>query len=102
MALSSGEQLGHYKIQSMIGKGGMGEVYLGTDTRLDRSVAIKVSSREFNDRFEREARAISALNHPNICTLHDIGPNYLVCLLYTSDAADERSSVDLGGRRIIK
>ena len=78
MALSSGEQLGHYKIVSMIGKGGMGEVYLGTDTRLGRSVAIKVSSREFNDRFEREARAISTLNHPNICTLHDVGPNYLV------------------------
>ncbi|MBZ5677322.1 MAG: protein kinase [Acidobacteriia bacterium] len=78
MPLSSGEQLGHYKIVSMIGKGGMGEVYLGTDTRLDRSVAIKVSAREFNDRFEREARAISALNHPNICTLHDVGPNYLV------------------------
>jgi len=78
MSLSSGEQLGHYKIVSMIGKGGMGEVYLGADTRLDRPVAIKVSSREFNDRFEREARAISALNHPNICTLYDIGPNYLV------------------------
>jgi eukaryotic-like serine/threonine-protein kinase len=78
MPLSPGEQLGHYKIVSMIGKGGMGEVYLGTDTRLGRSVAIKVSSREFNDRFEREARAISQLNHPNICTLHDIGPNYLV------------------------
>jgi len=78
MELSPGEQLGHYKILSMIGKGGMGEVYLGTDTRLDRPVAIKVSSREFNDRFEREARAISALNHPNICTLHDVGPNYLV------------------------
>jgi serine/threonine protein kinase len=78
MPLSAGEQLGHYKIVSMIGKGGMGEVYLGTDTRLGRSVAIKVSSREFNDRFEREARAISALNHPNICTLHDVGPNYLV------------------------
>ena len=78
MPLSSGEQLGHYKILSLIGKGGMGEVYLGTDTRLGRSVAIKVSSREFNDRFEREARAISALNHPNICTLHDVGPNYLV------------------------
>src|SRR5678816_924629 len=115
MPLSSGEQLGHYKILSMIGKGGMGEVYLATDMRLDRSVAIKVSSREFNDRFEREAKAISTLNHPNICTLHDIGPNYLVmehiegetlskiigrgplpldkalgyaCLLYTSDAAD--------------
>jgi len=78
MALSPGEQLGHYKILSMIGKGGMGEVYLGTDTRLDRPVAIKVSSREFNDRFEREARAISTLNHPHICTLHDVGSNYLV------------------------
>jgi len=78
MPLSSGEQLGHYKILSMIGKGGMGEVYLGTDTRLGRSVAIKVSSREFNDRFEREAQAISTLNHPNICTLYDVGPNYLV------------------------
>jgi eukaryotic-like serine/threonine-protein kinase len=78
MPLSFGEQLGHYKIVSMIGKGGMGEVYLGTDTRLDRPVAIKVSTREFNDRFEREARAISALNHPNICTLYDVGPNYLV------------------------
>ena len=78
MPLSSGEELGNYKILSMIGKGGMGEVYLGTDTRLGRSVAVKVSSREFNDRFEREARAISALNHPNICTLYDIGPNYLV------------------------
>ena len=78
MPLSSGEQLGHYKILSMIGKGGMGEVYLGTDTRLGRSVAIKVSSREFNDRFEREAHAISTLNHPNICTLYDVGPSYLV------------------------
>jgi Tol biopolymer transport system component len=78
MPLSSGEQLGHYKILSMIGKGGMGEVYLSTDTRLGRSVAIKVSSREFNDRFGREARAISTLNHPNICTLYDVGPNYLV------------------------
>jgi len=78
MPLSSGEQLGHYKIISMVGKGGMGEVYLGTDIRLGRSVAIKVSSREFNDRFEREAQAISTLNHPNICTLYDVGPNYLV------------------------
>ena len=56
----------------------MGMVYRATDTRLGRSVAIKVSAKEFNDRFEREARAISALNHPNICTLYDVGPNYLV------------------------
>src|SRR5262245_20247506 len=78
MKLSAGDKLGPYEIASLIGKGGMGEVYRGTDTRLGRQVAIKVSSREFNDRFEREARAISALNHPNICTLHDVGPNYLV------------------------
>jgi serine/threonine protein kinase/dipeptidyl aminopeptidase/acylaminoacyl peptidase len=78
MRLSSGDKLGPYEITGLIGKGGMGEVYQGTDTRLGRLVAIKVSSREFNDRFEREAKAISALNHPNICTLYDIGPNYLV------------------------
>ncbi|MBZ5632126.1 MAG: serine/threonine-protein kinase [Acidobacteriia bacterium] len=78
MRFSAGDKLGPYEITGLIGKGGMGEVYRGTDTRLGRSVAIKVSSREFNDRFEREARAISTLNHPNICTLHDIGPNYLV------------------------
>src|SRR5579862_3829411 len=78
MRLSPGDKLGPYEIVSLIGKGGMGEVYRGTDTRLGRPVAIKVSSREFNDRFEREATAISSLNHPNICTLYDVGPNYLV------------------------
>src|SRR6516162_7065413 len=78
MRFSAGDKLGPYEITELIGKGGMGEVYRGVDTRLGRSVAIKVSAREFNDRFEREARAISSLNHPNICTLHDIGPNYLV------------------------
>jgi serine/threonine protein kinase/Tol biopolymer transport system component len=78
MRLSTGDKLGPYEITGLIGKGGMGEVYRATDTRLNRPVAIKVSSREFNDRFEREAKAISALNHPNICTLYDIGPNYLV------------------------
>ena len=78
MALSAGDKLGPYEIVALIGKGGMGEVYRATDTRLGRPVAIKVSAREFSDRFEREARAISALNHPNICTLYDVGPNYLV------------------------
>jgi eukaryotic-like serine/threonine-protein kinase len=78
MRLTPGDKLGPYEIVALIGTGGMGEVYRGTDTRLGRSVAIKVSSREFNDRFEREARAISTLNHPNICTLYDVGPNYLV------------------------
>jgi eukaryotic-like serine/threonine-protein kinase len=56
----------------------MGEVYKARDTRLDRTVAIKVSAREFGERFQREAQAIASLNHPNICTLHDVGPDYLV------------------------
>src|SRR6202049_2613302 len=56
----------------------MGEVSRATDTRLHREVAIKVASAQFNERFEREARAVAALNHPHICTLHDVGPNYLV------------------------
>jgi len=76
--LKPGDTLGPYRIDALIGKGGMGEVYRGTDTRLGRPVAIKVSAREFSDRFEREAQAISSLNHPNICTLYDVGPNYLV------------------------
>jgi Tol biopolymer transport system component/predicted Ser/Thr protein kinase len=78
MAFSAGDKLGPYEIVALIGKGGMGEVYRATDTRLGRPVAIKISAHEFSDRFEREARTISALNHPNICTLYDVGPNYLV------------------------
>src|SRR3984893_13301339 len=73
-----GEKLGPYEILSRIGEGGMGEVFKARDTRLDRTVAIKVSKAEFSERFEREARAVAALNHPHICTLHDVGPNYLV------------------------
>jgi serine/threonine protein kinase len=56
----------------------MGDVYRARDLRLKRDVAIKVSAAQFTERFDREAQAIAALNHPNICTLHDIGPNYLV------------------------
>src|ERR1017187_7815213 len=78
MALSPGDKLGPYEIIAPIGKGGMGEVYKARDTRLDRIVALKVSGAEFNERFEREAKAIAALNHSNICTLHDVGPDYLV------------------------
>jgi serine/threonine protein kinase len=73
-----GDMLGPYRVDSLIGKGGMGEVYRGTDTRLGRPVALKVSARQFSDRFEREAKAISSLNHANICTLYDVGPNFLV------------------------
>src|ERR1700682_2860629 len=78
MQLSAGDKLGPYEILAPIGAGGMGEVYKARDTRLDRIVALKVSKREFSERFEREARAISALNHSHICQLYDLGPNYLV------------------------
>src|ERR1017187_9414352 len=88
MALAPGTKLGPYEIQSLLGAGGMGEVYRGRDTRLDRTVAIKVlpshlsSDPESKQRMEREAKAISALQHANICTLYDIGTqdgtNFLV------------------------
>ena len=78
MALSPGTRLGPYEILSLIGAGGMGEVYKARDTRLGRDIAIKVSPEKFNERFEREARAVAALNHPHICQLYDVGPNYLV------------------------
>jgi tetratricopeptide (TPR) repeat protein/predicted Ser/Thr protein kinase len=73
-----GARLGPYRIENKVGEGGMGEVYRAVDTRLGRTVAIKLSREKFSDRFEREARAIAALNHPHICTLYDVGPNYLV------------------------
>jgi serine/threonine protein kinase len=78
MPLSACDKLGPYEILSLIGAGGMGEVYKARDTRLDRTVAIKVSKEKFSERFEREARAVAALNHPNICQLYDVGPDYLV------------------------
>ena len=78
MTLSTGTKLGPYEILAPIGAGGMGEVYRAHDPRLRRDVAIKVSAQQFSDRFEREARAIAALNHSNICQVYDIGPNYLV------------------------
>jgi len=73
-----GERLGPYEVLSLVGSGGMGEVWKARDTRLDRTVAIKRSAQRFSDRFEREAHAIAALNHPHICTLYDVGPDYLV------------------------
>jgi serine/threonine protein kinase len=76
--LKPGRTLGPYTIIGLLGTGGMGEVYVAEDTRLGRKVAIKISLERFSGLFEREALAISALNHPNICTLYDVGPNYLV------------------------
>ena len=73
-----GQKLGPYEVLAKLGEGGMGEVFAARDTRLDRSVAIKVVSEAFARRFEREGRALAAINHPNICTIYDVGPNYLV------------------------
>jgi serine/threonine protein kinase len=73
----------------------MGEVYQARDTRLNRSVAIKVSAAQYSKRFESEARAISALNHPHICTVHDVGPNYLVMELLKGETLSSRLGVKL-------
>src|SRR5215469_11385783 len=78
MALAAGAKLGPYEILAPIGAGGMGRVYKARDTRLGRVVAVKVTEEKFSERFEREARTVAAMNHPNICTLYDVGPNYLV------------------------
>ena len=100
MALTSGTKLGPYEIQSPLGAGGMGEVYRARDVRLDRTVAVKVlashlsSSAELKQRMEREARAISSLNHPHICHLYDIGSqdgiDYLVMEFLEGDTLAER------------
>src|SRR5438270_2116552 len=78
MPFCVGEALGAYEVVALVGKGGMREVYRAHDSRLKRDVPIKVAAANFNERFQREAQAIASLNHPNICTLHDVGPDYLV------------------------
>lgn len=89
-ALPCGTCLGPYRIDGKLGEGGMGAVYRATDTRLDRAVAIKVAHEPFIERFKREAHAISSLNHPHICTLYDIGPNYLVMELVEGETLAAR------------
>src|SRR5450432_947758 len=100
MALTSGTKLGPYQIESPLGAGGMGEVYRARDTRLDRTVAIKILPSHLADdpqakqRFEREAKTISSLNHPHICTLHDVGSQegiaYLVMEHVQGESLDAR------------
>src|SRR5271165_6734570 len=100
MSLTSGARIGPYEVISAAGAGGMGEVYSARDTRLDRTVAIKIlpghlsDNSEAKQRFEREARAISSLNHPHICTLHDVGAqdgiSYLVMEHVQGESLDAR------------
>jgi eukaryotic-like serine/threonine-protein kinase len=88
--LSPGTRLGPYEILSPIGAGGMGEVYRARDPRMGREVAIKLSAEHFSDRFEREVRAVAALNHTNICQIYDVGTNYLVMELIEGPTLSER------------
>ena len=93
MPLSAGDRLGPYQIISPLGRGGMGEVFRARDTRVQRDVAIKTSADRFTERFEREAQAIAALNHPNVCTLYDVGSNYLVMELVEGPTLADRIAV---------
>ena len=88
--VTPGSRLGPYKIESTLGQGGMGKVFRATDTRLNRQVAIKICKEEFSGRFELEARSIAAISHPNVCTLYDVGPNYLVMELIDGETLAAR------------
>jgi eukaryotic-like serine/threonine-protein kinase len=90
MRLSAGDKLGPYEILGPLGAGGMGEVHRAHDSRLGRDVAIKVSQGNFTERFDREARAIAKLNHSHICTIYDVGPNYLVMELIEGETLAAR------------
>ena len=76
--VAAGTRYGPYVVEQLAGEGGMGQVYRARDTRLGRSVAIKIMREGLSERFHREASAIAALNHPHICTVYDVGPDYLV------------------------
>jgi TolB-like protein/predicted Ser/Thr protein kinase len=88
--MQPGARFGPYQVESKLGEGGMGEVFRAIDTRLGRAVAIKTTHEQFGARFEREGRAISSLNHPNICALYDVGPNYLVMELVEGETIAAR------------
>src|SRR5947207_865889 len=101
MTFSTGARLGPYEVVSLVGSGGMGEVYRARDTRLERDVAVKVlpphliDTAQARDRFQREARAVAALQHPNICTIHDVGDigdghAYLVMELLQGETLQQR------------
>jgi Tol biopolymer transport system component/tRNA A-37 threonylcarbamoyl transferase component Bud32 len=83
-------QLGPYRIEGVIGAGGMGVVHSAVDARLGRRVAVKVTDERFSERFEREARVIASITHPNVCTLYDVGPNYLVMELIEGETLADR------------
>ena len=103
MPLQPGTTLGPYEIQAPLGTGGMGEVYKARDTRLDRTVAIKVllahvaDDPDLRQRFEREAKTISSLNHPHICTLYDIGQQDGIDFLVMEYLEGERGNKSIGG-----
>src|SRR5579862_3314390 len=90
MPLSAGTHVGPYEILAPLGAGGMGEVFRARDPRMGREVAIKISAERFSERFDKEVRAIASLNHPNICTLYDVGPNYLVMELIDGPTLADR------------
>ena len=116
MPLTVGSRLGHYDVTALIGAGGMGQVYQATDTRLDRTVAIKVlpehvaADPDLKQRFEREARTVAALNHPHICTLFDIWsqdrlfPGFRMCIYSRNWVSNENWGLTalalLGGWRV--
>jgi Tol biopolymer transport system component len=110
MPLQTGARLGPYEIVALLGAGGMGEVYRARDTRLDRTVAVKVLSPElssdpsFRARFEREARTISSLSHPHICVLHDVGrhgdADYLVFEHLEGQTLEQRLKTERGGLKL--
>jgi serine/threonine protein kinase len=90
MSLHAGDRLGPYEIVEPIGQGGMGTVYRARDPRMGREVAIKVAAERFSERFSREVHAVAALNHPGICTVHDVGPDYLVMELVEGPTLGDR------------